>query len=96
MIIYSEINSYAFEWHCEKNTICDAPVLTVFFDNCFHKSNIQICPHLLHTEPQHPCTHEMTGTHTLTKGTNSPSECAPQKLCISETILSGVAMINKY
>lgn len=96
MIIYSEINSYGFEWHCEKNTICDAPVLTVFLDDCFHKSNIQICPRLLHTEPQNRCTHEMTGTHELVRGTNSPSECASQKVCISEAILSGVALINKY
>lgn len=29
---YSEINnSFVFEWHSENNTICDAPVLTVFF-----------------------------------------------------------------
>lgn len=29
---YSEINnSNEFEWHCENNTICDAPVLTVLF-----------------------------------------------------------------
>lgn len=42
---YSEINnSYGFEWHSENNAICDAPVLTVLFDRCFHKQTFRFGP----------------------------------------------------
>lgn len=42
---YCEINnSHGLEWHSENNTICDAPVLTVFFDRCFHKQTFRIAP----------------------------------------------------
>ena len=42
---YSEINnSYGFEWYSENNTICDASVLTVLFDRCFHKQTFRLGP----------------------------------------------------
>ena len=54
---YSEMNnSYEFEWHCENNTICDAPVITVLFDGCFHKQTFMFGPDcwtLHHRVPGH-------------------------------------------
>lgn len=45
---YSEINNRSFEWHCENNAICNAPVLTVLFDGCFHKQTFKFGPAVRH------------------------------------------------